>query len=98
MSNIHSACLNHSACCTRKCSETRNAASYIALLSTSSRRIMAWFFVMQSCNDQNKFMTMTKNHESVQHTPLDSTQGCIRLIEILPQDTSTDLIRCDYIR
>jgi hypothetical protein len=39
-------------------------------------------------------MTMTQNHNSFQHTPLDNTRGCIRLLEILPQVTSADPIQC----
>jgi hypothetical protein len=39
-------------------------------------------------------MNMAKDNESYQHTPLDGTQGRIRLLELLPQDTSSSLVQC----
>jgi hypothetical protein len=37
---------------------------------------------------------MTQNRDIFQHTSLDSTEGCIRLLEILPQVNSADLVQC----
>jgi hypothetical protein len=37
---------------------------------------------------------MAQDSDTFHHTPLDSTRGCIRLLEILPQVNSTDLVQC----
>lgn len=37
---------------------------------------------------------MAKDNQSYQHTPLDGTQGRIRLLELLPQDTSSSMVWC----
>ncbi|CAO2647079.1 Nn.00g080010.m01.CDS01 [Neocucurbitaria sp. VM-36] len=37
---------------------------------------------------------MTLDHDIFQHTSLDNSQGCIRLLEILPQVISTNVIQC----